>query len=93
MKYLVIAMLVAPSLSLANDIYHQGYIRADGTYVAPHYQTAPDNNRHNNYSTQGNINPYNGQRGTVNPYQQQQIQQPYSNQNNSYWQNRQRRSY
>ena len=64
--------------ALANDHYVNGYQRQDGTYVQPHYQTAPDNNPYNNYSTQGNTNPYTGQEGTVNPYQVQQPQpQPY----------------
>jgi hypothetical protein len=48
----------------------RGYVRRDGTYVQPHHRTAPDNNRFNNYSTQGNVNPYTGQMGTVNPYSQ-----------------------
>ncbi|WP_199720782.1 hypothetical protein [Azospirillum cavernae] len=50
------------------DTYVNGYGRRDGTYVAPHYQTAPNNNPFDNYSTRGNINPYTGQAGTVNPY-------------------------
>lgn len=47
-----------------------GHWRKDGTYVPPHYRTNPDSNRFNNWSTQGNTNPYTGQRGTVNPYAQ-----------------------
>jgi hypothetical protein len=30
----------------------------------------PDHDPFNNYSTQGNINPWTGERGTVNPYRQ-----------------------
>lgn len=45
-----------------------GYARKDGTYVAPHYRTNPNDTKSDNYSTQGNVNPYTGQRGTVNPY-------------------------
>jgi hypothetical protein len=30
--------------------------------------TLPDGKRLNNWGTQGNVNPYTGQRGTVNPY-------------------------
>lgn len=37
--------------------------RRDGTYVAPHYQTSPNQNRYDNYSSQGNVNPHTGQRG------------------------------
>jgi hypothetical protein len=52
----------------AADTYVRGYTRSDGTYVQPHHRTNPDGNRFNNYGTQGNINPYTGERGTVNPY-------------------------
>lgn len=45
-----------------------GYYRQNGTYVQPYMRTAPDGNPFNNYSTQGNINPYTGAVGTVNPY-------------------------
>ncbi|MBY4768946.1 hypothetical protein [Burkholderia ambifaria] len=44
-----------------------GYSRSDGTYVQPYHRTAPDGNPYNNYSTQGNVNPYSGQRGYKNP--------------------------
>lgn len=50
------------------QVYVDGYTRQDGTYVQPHYRSAPDGNPYNNYSTQGNTNPYTGQQGTVNPY-------------------------
>ena len=69
------------------DEYVNGYVRKDGTYVQPHYRTAPDSTIQNNYSTQGNVNPYTGQPGTVNPYPQQQFQpmqtQPLQPSNNS----------
>jgi len=51
--------------------YVNGYTRADGSYVQGHYRSAPNATRQDNYSTQGNYNPYTGQRGTVDPYQQQ----------------------
>lgn len=52
----------------ARDTYTQGYYRQNGTYVQPHYSTAPDSNPYNNYSSQPNVNPYTGQAGTVDPY-------------------------
>lgn len=58
----------------------RGYTRSDGTYVAPHYRSVPDGNKFNNYSTQGNVNPYTGQQGTVNPYAPSQQQYHYGNQ-------------
>jgi hypothetical protein len=52
----------------ARDVYVKGHYRNNGTYVSPHYRTAPDRSLTNNYSTRGNINPYTGNIGTVNPY-------------------------
>lgn len=48
--------------------YVQGYERSNGTYVAPHYQSNPNNSTDDNYGTRGNVNPYTGQAGTRNPY-------------------------
>jgi hypothetical protein len=57
------------SVCLADE-YVNGYYKKNGTYVQPYHRTSPDNNPYNNYSTQGNTNPYNGNRGTVNPNNQ-----------------------
>ena len=46
---------------------HQGYTTNQGTYVAPHYQTNPNNTARDNFGTQGNTNPYTGQTGTRRP--------------------------
>lgn len=46
----------------------QGHVRKDGTYVQPYVRSAPDTDRTNNYSAKGNMNPYTGQQGTVDPY-------------------------
>jgi hypothetical protein len=42
----------------------RGYTRKDGTYVQPHYRSAPDGSFSNNWSTKGNTNPYTGKEGT-----------------------------
>ncbi len=42
-----------------------GYTRRDGTYVQPHYRSAPNDTLSDNYSTRGNRNPFTGERGTV----------------------------
>lgn len=52
------------SASPAKDVQVRGYTRKDGTYVAPHVRSAPNKTKNDNYSTQGNVNPYTGQRGT-----------------------------
>ncbi|MBB3193141.1 hypothetical protein [Roseateles terrae] len=43
----------------------RGYVKKDGTYVAPHMRSAPDANFQNNWSTTGNVNPYTGEPGKV----------------------------
>jgi hypothetical protein len=45
-------------------VHVRGYVRKDGTYVPPHYRSAPDGNFYNNWSTKGNVNPYTGEPGT-----------------------------
>lgn len=42
----------------------KGYMRSNGTYVAPSYRSNPDSSRLNNWSTKGNYNPYTGKAGT-----------------------------
>jgi hypothetical protein len=72
MKYLLaaVAALSISSTAIA-QVYHytQGYQQENGTYVAPHFQTNPNETRQDNWSTQGNTNPFTGQPGTVNPNQ------------------------
>jgi len=69
MKRFVLAMLALSSISaFAGDHYRQGYVRKDGTYVAPSYQTNPNDTKLDNYSSKGNVNPYTGKEGTVDPY-------------------------
>ncbi len=43
----------------------RGYTRSNGTYVAPHYRSAPDGVFGNNWSTFGNINPHTGKPGIL----------------------------
>ena len=59
---------LAVSASVSAQVHVKGYTTKNGTYVAPHYRSAPDGNPYNNYSTRGNINPYTGQPGTKSPY-------------------------
>jgi hypothetical protein len=52
-----------------NSNYHsvRGHTTKNGTYVAPHYQTNPNDTKSDNWSTKGNVNPITGQPGTKNP--------------------------
>jgi hypothetical protein len=44
-----------------------GFTRSNGTYVEPYHRSQADGNPYNNYSTQGNVNPYTGQEGHRKP--------------------------
>ena len=52
---------------LAGDVFVNGHLRSDGTYVQPHMRSAPDSSYNNNWSTSPNVNPYTGQQGTNQP--------------------------
>jgi len=70
MKTIIAVALFAMSFAAtaASTVYVDPYVRKDGTYVPPHVRTAPNSSRQDNWSSQGNTNPYTGERGTVNPY-------------------------
>jgi hypothetical protein len=53
-------LLVGSSPIMAKSVYVKGYTTRNGTYVSPHYRSAPDKYEFNNYSAPGNTNPYTG---------------------------------
>ena len=63
---LLIAMMF--SVTAFADTYGRGHYRENGSYVQPHYRTNSNNTRLDNYSTRGNVNPYNGRVGTKDPF-------------------------
>jgi len=60
----------ARSVGASNGGHHsvRGYTRRDGTYVAPHRATNPNATKMDNWSTKGNVNPFTGKAGTVDPF-------------------------
>lgn len=50
-----------------NHVRVNGYYKSNGTYVQPHYRTAPNSTNRDNFSTIGNTNPYTGVSGWVTP--------------------------
>ena len=68
MTKILIAILSATLVVCAHAKPTRGYIKKDGTYVAPHQKTAPNRSKADNYSSKPNVNPYNGKKGTVDPY-------------------------
>ncbi|EOW9375041.1 hypothetical protein ACOBWO_003360, partial [Vibrio cholerae] len=66
MNRIVFLLLIALSTScFAKDVYVEGYTRSNGTQVQGHYRTSPDSTINNNFSTQGNVNPYTGKEGWI----------------------------
>lgn len=63
--FFLIVLFFTTALSFAqSQVWVSGYTRSNGTYVQGHYRTSPDYTRNNNWSTQGNVNPYTGKAGT-----------------------------
>jgi hypothetical protein len=71
-RFLLALLLLNATSGHARDTYVKPYVRKDGTYVNGYMRTAPNNTVNDNYSTQGNVNPYTGAPGSKpqNPYQQ-----------------------
>ncbi len=72
---LVIAATIPATANADQNV--SGYTRSDGTYVQGYTRSSPDNSYNNNYSVQGNTNPYTGRAGTNSPTYNDQT--PYEN--------------
>lgn len=62
-----VLILTYAGLAFAGGVHVNGYFRSNGTYVQPHYRSAPDGNPYNNWSFPGNVNPYTGKVAPGNP--------------------------
>ena len=49
------------------DVFVRGYYRKNGTYVQPHYRSAPDKSYNINWTVAQNVNPHTGKVGTNVP--------------------------
>jgi hypothetical protein len=53
----------------ARTIRVKGYYKpSTGRYIMPYYRTSSNNSIWDNWSTKGNINPFTGKKGTINPW-------------------------
>lgn len=66
-KIIALALVTLFTTTAMADQYVRGYTRSDGTYVQPYHRSNPDGNPYNNYSTQGNSNPYTMEPGHEQP--------------------------
>lgn len=63
-KLLLICLLAILTGSFkAQPTRVKGYRKKNGTYVAPHMKTKPNNTEKDNYSSKPNVNPYTGKKG------------------------------
>jgi hypothetical protein len=62
-----VLLLVAPAMGASRNAYHPGFVRRNGTYVAPHFHTEPRQGHPNNWSSSGNVNPPPGRSGAPQP--------------------------
>lgn len=44
-----------------------GYTKKDGSHVAPHQATNPNDSKRDNWSSKGNVNPHTGKEGNKDP--------------------------
>ncbi len=63
-KAIILIAMVAGLVTSASAGYVSGYTKSNGTYVQGHYRSDPNDTVRDNYSYDGNINPYSGKRGT-----------------------------
>ena len=61
---LMVGVAASASAQWSSDVRVDGYQRQDGTVVQPHHRTAPNDRLWDNYSSQGQVNPYTGIPGT-----------------------------
>ena len=67
LNFFLLPFFLLLSFNSNSAVHVKGYFKKNGTYVAPHYRSNPDNNIYNNWSVKGNVNPYTGKEGTHNP--------------------------
>lgn len=68
----LVAMLICGGVAVAKNSASgntsvNGYVKKDGTYVAPHQRTNPNGTQRDNWSSKPNYNPYTGKEGKKEP--------------------------
>ncbi len=64
----IVAVLLMAFAAEAGGKRVGGYVKKDGAYVEPYARSESNSTRVDNYSAEGNINPYTGKKGSVDPY-------------------------
>lgn len=72
MKYIIVLVLflgILLSIGSFDALAYtrvKGYTKSNGTYVQPYYRSNTNRMKYDNWSTKGNINPFNWKRGYKN---------------------------
>ena len=62
-----IALCLCQFAQAASNHAVRGYIKKNGTYVAPTRKTNPNRTQTDNWSSKPNVNPYTGKSGSKEP--------------------------
>jgi hypothetical protein len=73
---IVVGALVCSAAGAQQAVPKKAYVTKQGVYVPPSHTTAPNDTKVDNFSTRGNVNPYTGKHGTVDPYKLEPLQVP-----------------
>lgn len=68
--FMVLPFLIGSSYAKSNSggtNSVRGYTKKDGSYVAPHQRTNPNQTQRDNWSSKPNYNPYTGKEGKKEP--------------------------
>lgn len=78
MKIFATIVLVLSTAAQA-QVWVQPHVNKNGVYIEGYQRTAPNDTLFDNYSTRGNVNPYTGTPGTIDPYATPSPRSTYSN--------------
>ena len=62
--FVIVLVVAFWSRESLGDVFVRGYVRGNGTYVAPHFRSDPDGIESNNWSVFPNVNPHTGKPGS-----------------------------
>lgn len=68
MRFLAIIISLVVLSAEAKTVRVNSYKKKNGTYVQPYFRTSANKTKLDNWSTKGNANPINGNKGYVDPY-------------------------
>jgi len=68
MVAIALIIFFMPSMCLGKTVSVKGGVTKTGIYRTPHFKTSPNNTKIDNWSAKGNVNPFTGKKGIVDPF-------------------------